>query len=391
MKKEFREIFRDRRTVMSVVISPLLITPAMFALMGSLIGGQVEKIKTQVYHVRVLNEAVAPEIVRALKLQPNLKFMPDTGPEADVEKQIKDRKLDAALILPADAVQKMKVGVSVPITLLEDAGNQTSQAAAGRLSSALGMIGEQIVALRLQAAQLPAGAAHPFAIAEKPISTGGNGGTIFLTMMLPYILTLSAVTGAIYASLDQVAGEKERGTLETLLVSPASRRDIVLGKFGAVVMVCLISSILSITGLGLAFSLHTKGLDLMAKGGLHLGAPAVGVCMLVMLPLSVLFAGLLLAVSTFARNQKEAQTYLGPILMVVFVPMMASIFLGTDVSLGMAVVPIMGASIIIKQALSGTYDLAFILTAFAASTLYAGIALAVATKLFQSESVLIKA
>lgn len=390
-RKEFREIFRDRRTLMSVVIGPLVATPTLFALMGIFIGSQMEKARTQVYEIGVLNAVAAPGLLSALKALPDFKLHTDAGSRDQVEKAIKEHKFQAGIVLSADTQTLLDRGRTAPVVVLIDAGSDTSQQASSRLNDRLGSLGQQILAKRLLAEHLPADYAHPIQVTQQPIKSGGSAGTLFLTMMLPYILTLSAFSGAIYAAFDQVAGEKERGTLETLLISPASRRDIVTGKFVAVVGVCLITSILSVAGLQIAFSLPMKAMKVLAAGGMHLGPEAIGVCLLVMLPLSVLFAGLLLAVSTFARNQKEAQTYLAPMMMVVIVPMMASMFLGTDVSRMIAMVPILGASIILKQALTGSYDPVFILIAFAASVLYAGIALTIATRLFQSEGVLIKA
>jgi sodium transport system permease protein len=206
------------------------------------------------------------------------------------------------------------------------------------------------------------------------------------------MLILAAFSGGIYAAFDQVAGEKERGTLETLLVSPASRRDIVLGKFGAVVGVCLVSSLLSIAGLVIPFVSGLKAFDWLARGEVQLSATAALVVLLVLLPLSVLFAGILLAVSTFARNQKEAQTYLGSLFPLVLVPALLGMILGAEsASRLLALVPILNAALIIKQALSGSYDPVFIGLAFAASAVYAAAALWLATRLFQKESVLIKA
>ncbi len=388
LKKEFREIFRDRRTVMSVVISPLIITPALFALMGTLISGQTEKIKSKTYSVGIVRSEEAPQLYKAVQAIPNFKFT--TIEENKAENWVKDRRGQAVIILPAQADSAL-VHSSVPIQILQDPGKEESLAASSRLSQAFTLIGQQYVKQRLISSGLPGDYATPFHITEKQISESGGAGTFILSMMLPYILVVSAFSGAIYAAFDQVAGEKERGTLETLLVSPASRSDIVIGKFLAVVGVCLLSSILSITGLIFSFTSKAKSFAWLSQGGLHLSSAAIGVTLLVMIPLAVLFAGLLLAVSTFARNQKEAQTYLAPLFIFVLMPAMASMFIGTDVGKSIALVPVLNASIIIKQALSGSYDPGFISIAFAASAVYAGIALFIATRLFHKESVLIKA
>lgn len=393
-KKEFMEIFRDRRTLMSVVISPLLITPASFALLGLLISGRTEQVRTQTYKVGVLHAEAGRELMQALEKTPNLQLIPIlSGPDTktEAEQNIKDRKMNAVIVLPPDADSLLKQERAVPIEILVDAGSDNSQAVYGRLADSFSRMGQERLRERLAARSLPTDFATPFLVSRKAIAQGGTQGTLFLAMMLPYILAVSAFGGAIYAAFDQVAGEKERGTLETLLVSPASRRDIVLGKFGAVVAVCLISSLLSIVGMIFAFTSRAKAFEWIAKGGMTLSPTGIGVTLLVMIPLSVLFAGLLLAVSTFARNQKEAQTYLGPLFMLVLMPAMASMILGSDVARAVALVPVLNTTIIIKQALASSYDPVFILLAFLASALYAGVALAYATRLFQKESVLIKA
>jgi sodium transport system permease protein len=278
----------------------------------------------------------------------------------------------------------------VPVEILHDAGDEATRSAMGRLQALLGKVGKTMTEQRLRERGLPPDFAAPLQVRETPIRGGGNVGLLILGSMLPYILVLSAFTGAISPAFDQVAGEKERGTLETLLVAPASRRDIVLGKFGAVVAVCLISSVLSIVGFAIPF---VSGLTIFAwlsQGGARVSPAAIAAIGIVILPLSVLFAGLLLAVSTWARNQKEAQTYLSTLFPIVLVPALLSTTIGSEVSRVVALAPILNASIIIKQALNGSYDPIFILLAFAASAFYAGLALAFATHLFQKESVLLK-
>ena len=389
MVKEFREVFRDRRTVISVIISPLLITPALFAVLGIFIGSEARKEKTRVYDVGVIGAEAAPGISKYLYQIGQLNMVKMARDQA--ESAIAHHKLSAALVLPADADRKTESYSPVSMELLLDAGDEGSQAAAQRLTNGIKSIGDQVVTQRLRANHLPDQFAAPFAVVQKPVKGGGSMGSLILASMLPYLLVISSFGGAIYASFDQVAGEKERGTLETLLVSPASRREIVLGKFFAVAAVCIISSILSVVGIIVSFSLHTSALSALTSGGLHLSGAAIVVSLLMMLPLAVLFAGVLLAVSTFARNQKEAQTYITPILLFVLMPAMFSIFVRADVPRVMAMVPILGTSIIIKQAFSSVYDPTFIALAFGSSLLYGWLAVMFSTRLFEKESVFIKA
>ena len=389
-RKEFREIFRDRRTVISVVVSPLLITPLLFAFLGSFIGGMVEKNRTQHYDIAVVGLNSASPTRKALQSAPNL-TLTDAATQADAEKRIRDHKASAAVILPADTEAKIAAQESAPITVLMNEGDDKSQAASGTLEENFRAIGKTIVTRRIKNSALPADFAAPFQVKTQGIPGGSGPALAFLTMMLPYILILSAFGGAIYAAFDQVAGEKERGTLETLLVAPVSRRDIALGKFAAVVGVCLVSSTLAIVGLAIPFYSGLKAYAWMAKGGLALGPFALPVTLLALLPISVLFAGALLAVSTFSRNQKEAQTYLVTLMPLVMLPAIASMAIGSDVGLSVALVPVLNAAVIIKQALNNNYNAPFIAIAFVSSLLYAAASLVFVAKLFDKESVLIKA
>ncbi len=385
-RKEFRETFRERRTIMAVVIGPLLLTPALFALMGVLFNGQATKAQARTYAVGVVGPPSVPD---ALRSAPHLRLAPATRDEA--ERRIRTHRLDAALVLPPDLEARLAAGDTAPVQILDDAGDTNSQAAAARLRALFGAAGQAVVARRLAARGLPPGFAAPFRVVETPIPSGGSAGMLALASLLPYLLIISAFSGTIYAAFDQVAGEKERGTLETLLVSPASRRDIVLGKFGVIAAVCLLSSVLTILGMGISFGSGLHAFAWLASGGVRLGGAAVGVIGLALLPLSALFAGLLLAVSTYARNQKEAQTILGPLFTLITVPAVMSMTLTSDIAPSLALVPVLNAALIIKQALVGSFDPRFIALAFLASLAYAAASLVLATRLFGNEAVLIKA
>jgi sodium transport system permease protein len=386
--KEFREIFRDKRTTFSVIISPLLITPALFGLLGTVIGKQERQARTETLQVGVVTSA--PQATNPL-LQGASNIVFQSATRAEAEARIKNRQLKAAIVLPDDMDARMQSGRTVPVILLVDAGSDSSRSASQRLRAFFAERGEKVVEQRLAASSLPPELAKPFKLEEQPISAGGTSAMMMLSMFLPYTLALAAFGGGIYAANDQVAGEKERGTLETLLVSPASRRDVVLGKFMAVVGVCLISSFLSVVGLMIPFFSGLKAFEWLTKGGVSLSPTAIGVILLVQLPLAVLFAGILLAISTFSRNQKEAQTYLAPMFVAVLLPAMMSMLLRGEAALSMALVPVLNATLVLKQALMGIIDPAFIALGFASSILYAALALMFATRLFHKESVLLKA
>lgn len=388
-KKEFREIFRDKRTRTSVIIGPLIITPLMFAVIGKGIQGQVEQVEAEKTAVAVISSASTAGIESQLA-DTNKFAITKVQTEREAVQLIKDRKASVGLKIDPKIDERSASEQPIEITTIVDKGEQNSQIGMGKVFAFFQKRGAELAQERLQSRGVNPEVIAPYKLSEQSIPGGGGRAMLFLVQMLPYILIMASFSGAIYAAFDQVAGEKERGTLETLLVSPATRRDIVLAKFGAVVSVCIISSILSIVGLVIPFKSGLQAFDWIAKGGLTLDPMAMVAVVIVLLPLSVLFAGILLTLSTFAKNQKEAQTYLGTLFPIVIMPAMFSMFMGAKVALTVALIPVLNASLIIKQALNGNYNWPFIGLAFFASVAYAGIALAFATRMFQDEKVLIK-
>jgi sodium transport system permease protein len=388
-RKEFKEIFRDSRTTFNIIISPLLITPLLFAIIGVAVQGQVKKAEKETIPVAIVGLAKSPTLQENLKGVPNIEWKEKSRAEA--EEAIRKRDIRAAVVIPEDAEQRLAENRTVTLSLLVDEGSQSSMQAGQRLETVIVERGQRVVAQRLIEQGLSSELATPLQIKQQPVTGGGSAATLILTSILPYVLAVSAIMGGVSAANDSVAGEKERGTLETLLVSPASRRDLVLGKFLAVAGVSLVSSLLSVIGLLWPFFVPLKVFEWMTRGGLTLSPTAIVTMILVQIPLAVLGAGLLLTISTYAKNQKEAQTYLAPVLLVTTVAAMMSMFLKMDSGIIYSAVPILNAALTLKGALEGTLNPVFVAVASVTSFVYAGLAVAISAYLFQKEEVLLKA
>lgn len=270
-------------------------------------------------------------------------------------------------------------------------GWEASQEATARLQNLIEERGKRLVASRLMENGFSQQLATPFSTQDVAIKGGANAGTLLLSTILPYLMALTALMGGINVANDSIAGEKERGTLETLLVSPVSRRKLVLGKFLAVCGVSMVSSLLSLVGLIWPFYVKMSMFAWMSDAGISLRPVAIMAILLVQIPLTVLSAGLLLTVSTFARNQKEAQTYLAPLIIVMTALSMITFTMKADAPLYWAIVPVTNAALVVKQGIEGTVNPAFLIIAIVASLLYATIAVLGAAHAFQKESILLKA
>ncbi len=221
---------------------------------------------------------------------------------------------------------------------------------------------------------------------ESEINVGRDRS--ILAVLLPYIVILMCFLGAIFPAIDLGAGEKERGTLETLLVTPAKRTELVMGKFLVITLSALIAAMLNIASLTMSVKLGI--MKAMGATGLQFDPMAVLISAISILPVAALFAAALLALSIFARSYKEGQSYTGPIQFVVIVPALVSFIPGIELTIPLAMVPLVNVSLVLKEAWSGIFQWDCIAVLLISSAAYAAAMLAFCVKWFQREEVLFR-
>ncbi len=393
-RKEFSEVWRERRSLFQLVLMPLLITPLLLAGVGKMTRSRIDDARKESVTLGIVgakNSRLVQELIAGQNAaQTHVSFRP-VGTRAEAEAAIQKRDLRAALIVPADAETAVEESRPIDLILLSDQGSDESQNAADSARKLFDKFTTVVVARRMQAADLPMQTAEPLRLVEKSVAGGGGAGMMMLTTLLPYILSLSAILGGVGVAFDAVAGEKERGTLETLLVSPVARRELVLGKFLTVSAIALVNSVFSVIGMLWPFYVKFPMFAWMAAGGLKLSGGAIAALFFVQMPVALLGAGLLLTISTLSRNQKEAQGYLAPLMLVMSVASMMTVLLKTESPLWWALVPVTNSGLVLKQALSGIVNPTFVAVACGASLLYAAVAIFYARTVFEKESVLLKA
>lgn len=392
--KEVRDSLRDRRAVVSMFVVPTLVMPALLLVAGVVSAKVVRKAQEEASPIVVLGGADAPDVVAALRAVPKFRILPSEG---DYRQLIADKRIRAAVELPADFAAALAEGRETGVRIHYYQGELRSGIALGELDRFFRDLRERTVRGRLEARGLPPGLVEPFAIerenAAPPEKVGGN----LLGGVVPYVVLLLCFTGAMYPAIDLTAGEKERGTIETLLCSPVDRTALVLGKFLTVLAASLATMFCTLLSMGAC--LLFGGAFLWAAGGGAGGgtAPisldplgAVGVFVMV-LPVAVLFSAVLLAVALFARSHKEAQTYVSPMVVVIVLPAMMGMLPGVELNAGLAWVPILNISLACKEMLSGVWHWGNLALIFVSTFAYAGIALGAAVALFRRESVLFRA
>jgi sodium transport system permease protein len=399
-KKELRDTLRDRRTLVSMFLVPAVIMPAILFLVGATAHRVMTAAREQPPVVAVLGGEDSAGVRAAMKAHEG--WVLEEAP-ADWRGRIADKRLRAVVEIPAGFEASLAATKPAEVRIYYYEGEFKSGFAVGELRKFFAELRERTLTERLAARGLPAGFAKPFEIRTEnvapPEKVGGNAFGGFI----PYLLILLSFTGVIYPAIDLMAGEKERGTLETLLCSPAGRLEIVLGKFLLVLAVSLTTVACSLVSM--AVTVLAGGLALIGSGGVarEIAAGAAGTSELplidpwglagvvvLVVPLAVLFAAAALAISLFARTQKEAQTYLAPLVAVVLLPAVAGLLPGVELNATLALVPVLNVALACKELVSGEWPWGQLALIFGSTCVYAGAALGACVRMFGREGVLFR-
>jgi len=391
-RKELKDALRDRRTVISMIVVPIFLMPVLTIFVGVLSARLIGRAFQQVPAVMIIGGEDSPQILAALRARSDIQMVP---PASDYAQQIIDKKIRAAVELPPDFDDIIARGdtAKIRIDMYQDEINSESSAA--KLQEFFRDFREGAIRQRLADRHLPENLAEPLVVQESNVAPPEKVSGVVLGGLVPYFVIILSLTGAMYPAMDLTVGEKERGTIETILCSPISRVSLVLGKFFLVLTASLATTALAIASMGLTLAAAGKmvgGLPQVSRTALQFQiTPTAVIWVFVMIvPLAVLFSAALLAISLFAKSFKEAQSYLSPLTIVVIAPAIVSVLPGVELNARLSLVPILNTSLVSKEIVSGTYHWNYIALIFASSCVYAAAALWLAVRLFQREDVLFR-
>jgi sodium transport system permease protein len=391
-RKELREALRDRRTLISTLIVPLLLFPILTAGLGAAIASLIGKAQEEIPRVMLRGGQDSPAVVEGLKKLDKIEIVPEAPTWKD---QIINKEVRAAIEIPPGFQADLAQGKSDTVTIQKYQGEMKSEIATGKIEAYLKDYRDNVVKERLAAKNLPDTVLKPFEVKQENVAPPEKVGGAAFGGVIGYMVILLCLTGGMYPAMDLTAGEKERGTMETILSSPISRMHLVLGKFFLVLTTSLVTAALSVTSMGVSFAVlgHLHAFD--KAGGdanelqLHIGLGTVISVFIMVLPLAVLFSAALMTIALFAKSYKEAQSYVTPLMFIVIIPAVAAM-LPIDLTPKLALVPILNASLLCKELVTGTYHWNFIAIIFSSTCVYAAAALFIAIKMFQRESVLFR-
>jgi len=391
-RKELREALRDRRTLISSLLVPLLLFPLLTAGIGAAISALVGEAKKEVPAVMILGGEDSPGILAELRGSDKIKVVPTTKNWKD---EVINKEIRAAIEIPRGFQDDVAHQKSATLLIHNYEGDMKSSIATGNVQKSLEKYRDRIVHDNLAAKNLPETAFKPFEIQEHNVAPPEKVGGAAFGGVIGYMVILLCLTGSMYPAMDLTAGEKERGTMETILSSPIARVDLVFGKFFLVLTTALVTAALSVTSMGVSFAVlgHLHAFDAAgadaAQLQLHIDIYTVLSIFIMVLPVAVLFAAGVMTVALFAKSYKEAQSYVSPLMIIVIIPAVAAM-LPIDLTAKLALVPILNASLLCKELVTGTYHWSFIAIIFLSTCVYAAAALFLAVKMFQRESVLFR-
>jgi sodium transport system permease protein len=392
-RKELMDSLRDRRTLISMIIVPILIMPLLTIGMGVLMSEIVGKAKQQIPKVMILGGADSPQLMAQLAALKDIEIVPSRPDYAD---EISNKQIRAAVEIPPGFDAAIQAGQQVTLKIDDYQGDLNSGIAADNLRKELSDYRDTTVRQRLESRGLPDTLITPFDIKDQNVAPPEKVTGAEIGGLIPYMVILLCLTGAMYPAIDLTAGEKERGTMETILSSPVSRLHLVLGKFLMVLTASLSTAALAVASMGVSFGIGKRMLMSMASGGdsdvlqLSVNLKSVIAVFGMVVPLAVLFSAALLAISLYAKSYKEAQSYISPLIPIVIIPAVVSLLPGVDLNAHLALIPVLNTSLVSKEIITGTYHWKLIALIFASSCVYAAAALAIAVKLFQREDVLFR-
>ena len=415
-RRELRDQLRDRRTLFMILVLPMLLYPLMGLGAAAMTGAFEQKPRTVVVvgaerlpaEPPLLNGSrdgfltglfVVPE--DAARLKARSEPASSTWAEPGYRRVALRRRLaDAVVLVPADLKDDLAGNRTAEFEVDYDGADESGALAYRRVREVLETWGATVVRARLEEDRKPPGYTRPVRVRGETIATAKEAGVGVWARMFPFLLVMMAMTGAFYPAIDLCAGEKERGTMETLLISPAGRPEIVAGKFLTVVAISMATATLNLLSMGLT------GLQLAGRvGGMSgaggkaveplFGAPSAASAfwMLVLLvPLSAFFAAVSVGLALMARSMKEGQYYMTPLYMVALPLVFLTLTPGIDLDPFTSLVPITGASLLLRALLQGDYGVArrFFLPVLVPMLVYTWIALRWAVSQFEREDVLFR-
>ena len=378
-KKELKDSLRDRRALWSIIFS-IVIGPVLIGFMMNRLADRQREADT--VRVPMVGMSRAPALVNWLNQQAGVRVI--EGP-ANAEDAVREQREAVVIIVPEDFAERFRASRPAPLQVVSDSSRNDGRGAVERVQALLQQYAAEISSLRLIMRGVSPAAVRPLSIESIEVSTAQERAAQILTF-IPMFIMVAGFVGGMQIATDSTAGERERGSLEPLLVNPAPRVAFVAGKWMAATLAAIVSVCLTT----LLCAQLTRLLALEDMGiRLRIGFEHVGPILLAVAPMCLFTAALQAAVATLARSFKEAQTYMGVLILGPMLPGVLYALYPLGDAPWMHAIPMLGSYVLLTDVLGGRAPDTMAFIASAATCLAATVLLIrITTGLFRSESII---
>jgi len=389
-KKELIDTLRDRRTIIAMIIIPLLIFPVLIGITSKIQKSVTKKAEEKTLRIAVIsNDGATEKLIEIITKLDDFKLI-ENVPEDSVRSFVQNDSLDGAFVFSKTfdkRVESLRAG-RIKFYFKSTEGDNIEK---NRMKDLVNEFEESLLSTRFEKLNLDEAVGTAVNLVEVDITSKKERIGKAIGGFLPYIFVIFCFIGSLYPAIDLAAGEKERGTIETLLTAPVNRFVILLGKFGVVVLAGVGSALVSI--IGLYFGIRQAGEIPPEIVEVILGIlepRSILLLISLLLPLTMFFAGIMLSLSMFAKTFKEAQSILTPMNFLVIVPVAIGLIPGITLDPKTALIPVLNVSLATKEIVAGTIDFGLLMEVYVSLAVLAGLSLFLASRLFLRETVIFR-
>jgi len=391
-KKEMLDLVRDRRTIITSFILPIILYPLLMIGFSSMMSRQEMKLEQQgivIYLNDMVHDESSNELKESLSQIENIQIIDEAivYNESTYLKLLQDKSIQA-LINIEDSLSSSGYRI-FNITCFYDETSEKSSMAYNKVRDNFQEIEEVLISKRLEKIKINTEILNAVEIKKENIAPPEQMVGFIVGKFLPYLLIILTISGASVIASDLIAGEKERRTLETILVSAARRDELVIGKYLTIITISIITVLLNLLSMYLSFRHIFMQLG-TSMGEFQLPLGNFALILLLMLPLITLFSAILLSISTYSRNIKEAQSYQMPLLFGAIMLSMVSFLPGFELNLGFSLIPIVNFSLMMRDIMLNNYQLNYLIIIIGSTLVLDVITVYISIRLFHSEKVLFR-
>lgn len=386
-KKELIDTLRDRRTIIAMVVVPLLLFPAFFIVTSMVMQSQSEQAAEKTLEVALIN--ATPEFEAQIADAPNMEIVRGVS-EDSARARIRRGDLNAAFAFAPDFAEQVSNLNAGTVQMIYKSGDNSS-ILLRRLNSVADRYERQLLETRFASLDISLSATDAVQLREVDVATAQEQIAQAVGGFLPYVFIIFCFLGGMYPAIDLGAGEKERGTLEALLTTPVNRMHLLIGKLGVIVLTGVLSAVIAI----LSIVLTPQFIDDIPQSLLDaayniLDPGVVAVLLSLLIPLTIFFGAAQLSLSFYAKSFKEAQSIINPLTIAVIFPAFIALLPGIELNTWTALVPVLNVSLATKAVIGGTFSVGHLALVYISLIAFAAIGLAVCAHLFQRENVIFR-